>query len=822
MKDWSLRTKGMVMIFAIVAILLAAFAYQYLTSQQLLRMDGERTLHTEAVSLADRMQQFMEDRVNDMLTLSHMQVVKDVVDGVPQTSGARFLKGMVSQYGYYRWMAITDSRGRVLASSTQKLTGSSLFGSSKWFKISRSNVLIRGPFRLKRDNTLGKHSSKLGPWTVALIVPVKGQKYGALVGFLKWSAFYRLVSSATNAVENKKGTVYVINQKGKIIFHPNLDLVGKYISDVGRDSLSKAANSLMGTVAINVQNRNGTEKTLLASVAPIKSPKIAKGLDWTAVVEVPENALFEVLHQVLRTEAMSFGAVFLFLILLGIYFDRAITRPVSRAVNLLRRTAQNLDLTGRLKVESKDEIGRMSEAVNQFLEVLQKTFRGFMDTATQFTSSSKQIHNVARTIVKDAVIQSERAHKMMEAVTVMSKSALEVASHAENSAKLARDAAGIIDEMAKTSMKIVKTSSENRQDAEGATKIIRAMGESAKAIQSRAIAQSSASAQTAKGLKDMATQLVSMAKEAQEAAEQARQAMESAEHGGQAMQQTVRGMEAIAESSKQVSEIVDLISDIAEQTNLLALNAAIEAARAGEHGRGFAVVAEEIRKLAERTSESTKEIAALINESSKKVEEGMGLTRNSAKALEQIVDNVHQSSEVTVHISEVSTNQATGTGELLEAMDGLNNLAGNIVEMTNIQAQSREEAEKAMDKLRMLSEEIAAAANSSTITIKAAVETIDKVTSNSSQITVKTESQRNRGDALQKMMKEMAEIASRTAHGAKGALTAVEELINQAQAIEKEVKKFKVSELEHSSRPHHFIHKKKAPSSDKHQMQDNS
>jgi len=107
-----------------------------------------------------------------------------------------------------------------------------------------------------------------------------------------------------------------------------------------------------------------------------------------------------------------------------------------------------------------------------------------------------------------------------------------------------------------------------------------------------------------------------------------------------------------------------VISEIASQTNLLALNAAIEAARAGEHGLGFAVVADEVRKLAERASEAAKEITGLINESSRRVEEGATISQKVGHALEQIVSASGRTAEQISSIATATEDQAANAGEV--------------------------------------------------------------------------------------------------------------------------------------------------------------
>ena len=166
----------------------------------------------------------------------------------------------------------------------------------------------------------------------------------------------------------------------------------------------------------------------------------------------------------------------------------------------------------------------------------------------------------------------------------------------------------------------------------------------------------------------------------------ARQSLQAAESGLQAVQNTIGGMNSIrdqiqetskrikrlGESSQEIGEITELISDITEQTNVLALNAAIQAASAGEAGRGFSVVAEEVQRLAERSADATRQIAALVKtiqtdtqdavgameRSTQGVVEGTRLTDAAGTALGEIDKVTRQLTDLVTSISQQSLSEA--------------------------------------------------------------------------------------------------------------------------------------------------------------------
>lgn len=211
-------------------------------------------------------------------------------------------------------------------------------------------------------------------------------------------------------------------------------------------------------------------------------------------------------------------------------------------------------------------------------------------------------------------------------------------------------------------------------------------------LSERSEQQASNLEETAASMEELAATVRQNSENAQQANQLAANAREVAGSGGEVVAKAVVAMDKIANSSQKIEDIVGMIDEIAFQTNLLALNAAVEAARAGDAGKGFAVVAQEVRNLAQRSAQASKEIKGLIADSSTHVRNGVDLVKGAGKTLEEIVNSIKRVADIVGEIAAASAEQASG-------IDQVNAAVTQMDEMTQQNAALVEESAAASQSL---------------------------------------------------------------------------------------------------------------------------
>jgi len=244
-------------------------------------------------------------------------------------------------------------------------------------------------------------------------------------------------------------------------------------------------------------------------------------------------------------------------------------------------------------------------------------------------------------------------------------------------------------------------SGSTREVASAATEIAASAEEMAAGL----TRQEQQTSQVAAAVEEMNATVSEVAKKSVQASEAAKASSSDATSGYSVVEQTVSEMNTIAEEvgksasavaelgakGEQIGQIIEVINDIADQTNLLALNAAIEAARAGEHGRGFAVVADEVRKLAERTTKATEEVARSIRE----IQDG---TVGAVQLIEA------GSSRVTKGV-ELANGAGQALGRITQSSDGLTGMVQSIAAATEQQSAAAEEISRSVEQIAVVTRE---------------------------------------------------------------------------------------------------------------------
>lgn len=602
------------------------------------------------------------------------------------------LKEFIEIFPAHAEMFVTDMYGANVASTGR--TSDYYQADEGWWQTAwndgNGDVYIGDP----------EYDESAGITAVNMAVPVWSDE-GEVIGVLRTTLNIQTIMEVVNEVQiGETGHAKLVDRNGVVIADPHPEHIGEEVPE----SLMMVSGMMdMETHWHEGVDEEGTEVIVGHAKAHQHAGSIhaIEDLDWTLLTIIESQ---EALAPVAASTQLSLISGFVALLAavgLAYLVARGLTVQVRHIMDLFGRIGVG-EFDARVEVTSGDELGEMSNSLNAMLDNTLDLIQTREQRDSMQSSVVKLLDEVGGVADGDLTVEAEVTSDITGAI-------------ADSFNMMIVQLREIIQDVQEATLEVSSSANEIRATTEHLSQ-----GSEAQAAQITG---------TSSAIEDMASSIQQVSENAATSAQVGEQALVNAQQGILAVQNTMEGMTRIrdqvqetakrikrlGESSQEIGDIVQLIGDIADRTSILALNASIQAAMAGDAGQGFAVVAEEVERLAERSTEATKQIDTLIrtiqNETNEavaamesttnEVVEGSLLAEEAGQALSEIGTVSGRLQELIQSISMASQQQARGSEELAHSMV-------EIAEVTQQTAVGTKQAAVSINTLATLADELRA------------------------------------------------------------------------------------------------------------------
>jgi methyl-accepting chemotaxis protein len=499
--------------------------------------------------------------------------------------------------------------------------------------------------------------------------------------------------------------------------------------------------------------------------------------------------------------------------------SRFIVRPILGLVETARMLAKG-DLTQRAVVDSGDEIGGLAEAFNSMASSLERTIKSLVQSQTKLKAVVETVDSRSRTVMERVDEQRAIIDETYHSIDTLNSGVRRITDNVEALSASSEETSSSMLEMVASMEEVSRHTDTLWGSVEDTASATHQMVSSISEVDQNAVYLTNFVTDTSSSMVEMSASIAQVETNAARSYDIALAVADAAESGMKAVRETIEGMEQIRQSvleanavvarlgerSEAIGKILNVIEDVAEQTNLLALNAAILAAQAGEHGKGFSVVAAEIRELSERTASSTRDIAGLItsvreevgnalkamSSGSRRVEEGVSLSHQAGKALNNILDSTAKASSMGREIANATREQAKGSETVTRAVDRLQEMTRQINGATTQQAQGSEHIMKAVESMREVTKYVRQAMveqKSGSSMISSAAERMIEMIHEIFQVAA---TQASESEKIVATMEQVRAIADGNRTSATDMTDAINLLNDAIRSLDEEVRKFRV------------------------------